>query len=213
MLSSLCVFVQVEEAEVAVWRAARHRQPQSQLPQPRQRAQRGAGQSATRKGGEDGRADQGGPPPSSPSSWRCPSIAQLLGWCSALCDVQLGLLASTAAQQSWSDGEEQSTDVLSPSSSSSSSLRCSLSLLSSLSALLRLHFTPVAQRSRQLAAAIKALAQATQQRSRGSRRLPQQRQQHEHEHELHSSAAPGTAAPLISATAVAFEYRIEACSL
>ena len=149
---------------MAVWRAARLRL--------RGDARRGYAVHCSARGGV---GEEQSAAVDAPSSSRYPSIGQLLDWCSALCDVQVGLLASTAAPVG--EGEERTAIATSRSSppsaaalSSLSSLSCSLSLLSSLSALLEQHFSPIAQRSRQLAVAIKAIAHSTQQQRRGKER-------------------------------------------
>ena len=102
---------------------------------------------------------------------RTPSLAQLLDWCSALCDVQVGLLACAAQrgarrvderERGEGEGEEmrkrEGTDGNGAAAwaASASSMRLSLSLLSAVSALLAGHFAPVSRRSRQLAATLKA---------------------------------------------------------
>ena len=225
MLSSLCVYVHVDEGDVAVWRAARLRL--------RGDARRGYAVHCSARGGV---GEEQSAAVDAPSSSRYPSIGQLLDWCSALCDVQVGLLASTAAPVG--EGEERTAIATSRSSppsaaalSSLSSLSCSLSLLSSLSALLEQHFSPIAQRSRQLAVAIKAIAHSTQQQRRGKRGAQQTQPQLQIDHH---NAAPQPLAPPASehsqplnarsshgaqrghdvvSTAVAFEYRIEACNI
>ena len=102
----------------------------------------------------------------------------MVDWCSALCDVQVGLVAAASQGAGPMTGEEggaveegNAVGVAGGSalwsSSASASLSLSLSLLRSVASLLVGHFVPVAQLSRPLLAAVKALQQGKADRRRG----------------------------------------------